>query len=108
MGDLGLIPGLGRSPEEGKGYSFQYSDLENSIDYSPWGCKDSDTTEQLSLTQSQASVGMVLDTTWVFTFLPWELISKAASLIVQLVKNPPAMQETPVQFLGWEDPLEKG
>ena len=31
-----------------------------------------------------------------------------ASLIVQLVKNPPAMQETPVGFLGWEDPLEKG
>ena len=25
----------------------------------------------------------------------------------QLVKNPPAMQETPVRFLGWEDPLEK-
>ena len=25
----------------------------------------------------------------------------------QLVKNPPAMQETPVQFLGWENPLEK-
>ena len=31
--DLGLIPGLGRSPGEGKGYPFQYSDLENSIDY---------------------------------------------------------------------------
>ena len=31
-----------------------------------------------------------------------------ASLIVQLVKNPPAMQETLIQFLGWEDPLEKG
>ena len=30
------------------------------------------------------------------------------SLIAQLVKNPPAIQETPVQFLGWEDPLEKG
>ena len=30
------------------------------------------------------------------------------SLIAQLVKNPPAMQETPVQFLGREDPLEKG
>ena len=27
------------------------------------------------------------------------------SLGAQLVKNPPAMQETPVQFLGWEDPL---
>ena len=31
-----------------------------------------------------------------------------ASLIAQLVKNPPAMQETWVQSLGWEDPLEKG
>ena len=31
-----------------------------------------------------------------------------ASLIVQLVKNLPAMQETPVWFLGQEDPLEKG
>ena len=32
VGDLGLIPGLGRSPEEGKGYPLQYSGLENSID----------------------------------------------------------------------------
>ena len=30
-----------------------------------------------------------------------------ASLVAQLVKNPPAMQETPVRFLGQEDPLEK-
>ena len=30
-----------------------------------------------------------------------------ASLVVQLVKNPPAMWETWVQSLGWEDPLEK-
>ena len=30
------------------------------------------------------------------------------SLMAQLVKNLPAMQETPVQFLGWEDLLEKG
>ena len=29
-------------------------------------------------------------------------------MVAQLVKNLPAMQETPVQFLGWEDPLEKG
>ena len=29
-------------------------------------------------------------------------------LIAQLLKNPPAMQETPVLFLDWEDPLEKG
>ena len=31
-----------------------------------------------------------------------------ASLMAQLVKNPPAMQETTVRFLGWEEPLEKG
>ena len=35
--------------------------------------------------------------------IPWMV-----SLIAQLVKNPPAMQETLVQFLGREDPLEKG
>ena len=52
-----MIPGLGRSPEEGIGYPLQYS---------------------------------------------W------ASLVAQLVKNPPALWETPVRSLGWEDPLEKG
>ena len=31
-GDLGLIPGLGRSPREGKGYPLLYSGLENSMD----------------------------------------------------------------------------
>ena len=31
-----------------------------------------------------------------------------ASLVVQLVKNPPAMWETWIPSLGWEDPLEKG
>ena len=31
-----------------------------------------------------------------------------ASLVAQLVKNPPAMWETWVQSLGWEDPLKKG
>ena len=35
-------------------------------------------------------------------------VSQRASLIAQLIKNPPAMQETLVRFLGWEDPLEKG
>ena len=32
VGDLGSIPGLGRSPGEGKGYPLQYSNLENSMD----------------------------------------------------------------------------
>ena len=52
-----MIPGTGRSPGEGIGYSHQYS---------------------------------------------W------SSLVVQMVKNLPVMQETQVQFLGWENPLEKG
>ena len=55
-GDLGSIPGLGRSAEEGIGHPLQYS---------------------------------------------W------ASLVAQLVKDPPAMQETWVRSFGWEDPLEK-
>ena len=48
-GDLGLIPGSGRSPGEGNGNLLQYSCLENSMDggYSPWDHKESDTTEQL-------------------------------------------------------------
>ena len=36
-GDLGSIPGLGRSPGEGKGYPLQYSGLENSMDYTVLG-----------------------------------------------------------------------
>ena len=56
-GDLGSIPGLGRSPGEGIGYPLQYS---------------------------------------------W------ASLVTQLVKNLPAVRETWVRSLCWEDPLEKG
>ena len=32
VGDQGLIPGLGRSPGESKGYPLQYSGLENSVD----------------------------------------------------------------------------
>ena len=43
-GDLGLIPGLGRSPGEGNGYPLQYSGLEKSM-----GSIESDTTERLSL-----------------------------------------------------------
>ena len=55
-GDLGLIPGLGRSPGEGKGYPLQYSGPENSMDY--WGCKELDTTEQLSLSVCIVEIGL--------------------------------------------------
>ena len=41
-GDLGSIPGLGRSPREGKGYPLQYSGLENSMDCIVHGFAESD------------------------------------------------------------------
>ena len=53
-GDVGSIPGSGRSPEEGNDKSLQYPYLENPIrqrtlvGYSPWGHKESDRSEQLS------------------------------------------------------------
>jgi len=37
MGDLGFIPGIGRSSGEGESYPFQYSGLENSMDCIPHG-----------------------------------------------------------------------
>ena len=59
-GDLGSIPGLGRSPGEENGNRLQYSCLENPLDGGAWwatvhqvsppGCKESDTTERLHLT----------------------------------------------------------
>ena len=54
-GRWGLIPGSGRSSGEGKGYPFQYSchgefhGPKSLIGYSPWGYKESDMTESLSL-----------------------------------------------------------
>ena len=41
MEDLGSIPGLGRSPGEGKGYPLQYSGLENSMDFIVHGASNS-------------------------------------------------------------------
>ena len=73
-GDLGSIPGLGRSPEGGHDNPLQYSYLENPhgqrslAGYSPRGCKESDMTERLSafilltnfLSQSQGYIGFLL------------------------------------------------
>ena len=57
VGDLGLIPGLGISPEVGLGNPLQCSCLENPhgqrnlVGYSPWGRKELDMTERLSTVQ---------------------------------------------------------
>ena len=82
VGDLGLIPGLGRSPGERKGYQLQYSGLENSMDYIVHGVTESGMTERLSVSL-------------------WFI------LVAQMVKSLPAIQETRVQSLGQEVPLEK-
>ena len=59
VGDPSPLPGLGRSPGEGKGYPLQYSGLENSVGYtvakSRTRLSNFDTTEQLSLSFSVAT-----------------------------------------------------
>ena len=84
-GDQGSIPGLGRSPGEGNGNPLQYSCLENSMDweapqsllgYSPWGRKESDTTEQLhfrfssSLSSNVTSPQKTVSFGWRFSSTP--------------------------------------
>ena len=76
------IPGSGRSPGGEHGNPPQYSCLENPH-------------RQRNLV----------------SYNPWgakEQAKRRAFLVAQLVKNLPAMQETPVRFLGQEVPLEKG
>ena len=59
VGDLGSIPGLGRSSGEGNGYPLQYSCLENPMDRGAWGLQSmglqSDTIERLT-TQHRSSI----------------------------------------------------
>ena len=55
MGDLGLIPELGRSPGEGNGYpllAWRIPWTEEPVGYSPGDCKESDRTDQLTLSLS--------------------------------------------------------
>ena len=59
VGNLGLIPGFGRSPGEGNSYPLQYSVLENSIDCIVHGVTESDTTEGLSLNIHNAYILVV-------------------------------------------------
>ena len=63
VGDLGSVPGLGRSPGEGKGYSLQYSGLENSRDSIVYGVAKSRTrlSDFHSLTHTSVSLSVVSD-----------------------------------------------
>ena len=89
VGNLGLIPGMERSPGEGHGNSLQFSCLENPhgqnslAGYNAWDCKESDMTEWLSTELLQLWVpGFVATTLHKFTFslqlgldprLPWKV-----------------------------------
>ena len=61
-----MIPGLGRSCGGGHGNPLQYFCLENPhgqrslVGYSPWGCKESDTTEQLRIQHSLFNIALLL------------------------------------------------
>ena len=76
-GDPDSIHGLGRSPGEGNGNPLQYSCLENSMDggawwptYSPWGHRESDRTEWLTLS---------LDWTWYILYINHTLFTPCMS-----------------------------
>ena len=120
-GDPGLIPRSGRSPGEGIGYPLQYScaslvaQLVNSLPAMQetwiWSLGREDPLEKGKATHSSIlawripwtiqSVGSQRVRHNRVTFTIW------ASLVAQLLKNLPAMRETWVRSLGWEDPLEK-
>ena len=82
-----MIPGLGRSPGEGKGYTLQYSGLENSMDCIVRG-----------VTKSQTGLSD-------FHCKCYDLSQVEVFLVAQMVKILPVIQETWVSSLGWEDTL---
>ena len=59
-------------------------------------------SEQLGKGGQSGTLYLFFNFIYIFIYLHW------ASLVAHMVKNPPAMQETWVRSLGWEDPLEEG
>ena len=86
--------------------------------HSPWGHKELDTIEWLNWTDNSVGKESACNAGDPSLIPGWgrsdrggivyPLQSSWASLVAQLVKNPPAMRETWVWSLGWKDPLEKG
>ena len=90
-GDLDLIPGLGSSPEEGKGYPLQYSGLENSMDCIVHGVAKSRTRlSDFHFTSRINRDGQIKRLSWHLTmdcfvspgFISWLFFGKQACLIV--------------------------
>ena len=74
--------------------------MSKQINQTDWD--DTETTRYMCIIHS---MGVFKRGDWQESRLDMEI---GASLIAQLVKSPPAVQEIPVQFLGQEDLLEKG
>ena len=72
------------------------NDISDLISFFESACNSGDPTAILGLGRSTGEG------------IGYPLQYSQASLVAQLVKNPPVMQETRVQSLGWEDPMEKG
>ena len=96
-GDLGSIPGLGRSPGGGHGNPLQYSCLENPLGqrclagYSPWAGKESDMTEQLSArvrahTLTHAHIHTSLDSPRGYIRSSPQISTSGSSLVVQWLR----------------------
>ena len=96
---------------EGNGNPLQCSCLENPRDAGAWwvavyGVPQSWTLLKRFSSSTSIDSKLIVEIRWNHKNIQKE-DNKRASLIAQLVKNLPAMQETPVQFLGWEDLLAK-
>ena len=80
------------------------------LEHSLWSFEEDgvdDARRGLRARAVKAAASICCDAPWGRTFFGTTFPLLRASLIAQLVKNPPAMQQTLVQFLGREDPLEK-
>ena len=110
--DSSSVPGLGRSLGGGHGKPLQYSCLKSPMDRGAWQATVHGVTKSCTRLSTMNTMPNVHweDKLPLDENMELYLIKKTtwASLVAQVVKNPPVMQETPVQFLGREDPLEKG
>ena len=102
--DTGSSPRSGRLTGEGNGNPLQCSCLENPMDRGAWwaaiyGVAQSQ-TQLKRLSSSRIKKLIVNFKKTIFMYV-------RASLVAQTIKNLPAMQETGVRSLGWEDLLEK-
>ena len=74
MGDVGLIPGLGRSPGEGHGNRFHYSSLENLTDRQSMGSQGVG-LHWNDLARMQTIIDAIFQKCWISNFNTWERIS---------------------------------